>query len=104
MPLRKLRKGTPVNPFTWIDPDLGFQQLTVSHSDKPRRRAPQARRTARSAGWARGKGAGSHRRSAVWAGAAGSASVAGKFSDETTKLTGEPGLREVPAEGCGHAS
>ena len=56
---------------------MGFQQLTVSHSDKPRRRAPQACRTARSAGWARGKGAGSHPSSVLRAGEAAAASAAG---------------------------
>ena len=83
---------------------LAIQQLTVSHLDKPRRRAPHARRTAHSTGWARGKGADSHRCSVVRAGAAGSASAAGKFPDETKKLTGEPGLWQVPAELCCRAS
>ena len=31
-------------------------------------------------------------------------SAPGKFCDEPKKLTGEPGLWKVPAEGCGHAS
>ena len=83
---------------------MGLHAASFSPPPPRRRPAPHACRGARSAGSARGKGAGSHRSSMVRAGAAGSASVAGKFSDETTKLTGEPGLREVPAEGCGHAS
>ena len=98
-----LGRRTYLTPLT-EEPSLPIHFGSLPPPPPRRRPAPHARRTARSAGWARGKGAGSHRRSAVWAAAAGCASAAGKFSDETTKLTGEPGLREVPAEGCGHAS